>query len=57
MTDKKFIKTSDLETKEKLLSLGYILISDNNNIATFLNEARAEFTELKKVAYSDILSI
>lgn len=57
MNDKKFIKTSDIETKETLLSLGYKIISEDNGIAVFINEARAEFTELKKVAYSDILSI
>ena len=32
-----FIKTSDKETKEKLIELGFVLLSENGGVATFLN--------------------
>lgn len=53
-----FIKTSDIKTKEKLLNLGYELISDNNNISTFLNDVNLQFdkNEIKNAIYSNMLT-
>lgn len=60
---KKFIKTSDSDTKETLLKLGFRLISeDSNGISTFLNDATKVVTyddksKNMKYSYSNILSI
>jgi hypothetical protein len=56
-----FIKTTDKETAEKLMSLGFQLVSQSNGIYTFLNQAPTNFnfdeTDKKKVAYTNILSM
>ena len=33
-----FIKVSDPETKNKLLSLGYVVLSESGGVTTFLNQ-------------------
>lgn len=32
-----FIKTKDIETKDKLIECGYVLLSEENGVYTFLN--------------------
>lgn len=59
--DKKFIKTTDTETANKLVAYGYKLISHIGSVYTFLNEAPAglKFEEFdkKKVVYDNKLML
>lgn len=52
-----FIKTSDEETKNKLLSEGFKLVSQDGNISTFLNDKVISFDDKSKIQYSNMLSI
>lgn len=56
-----FIKTTDKETVDKLMLLGFQLISHVGDMYTFLNQPtkNASFDEVdkKKYAYSNILSM
>lgn len=56
-----FIKTTDKETADKLMLLGFQLISHVGDMYTFLNQPpkNASFDEVdkKKYAYSNILSM
>jgi hypothetical protein len=56
-----FIKTTDKETADKLMSLGFQLVSQSGSVYTFLNQAPANFNfdeaDKKKVAYTNILSM
>ena len=58
---KKFIKTADKITADKLVAYGFKLISHIGNIYTFLNEAPTNFTfntiDKTKIAYDDKLSL
>ena len=52
-----FIKTSDKETKELLLSEGFKLISQEGSIYTFLNDKTFSFEDKgKKIQYSNMLT-
>ena len=52
-----FIKTKDEETKNTLISLGYILQSKDGEIYTFLNDRTLSFDDKQlKVTYSDVLT-
>lgn len=52
-----FIKTSDPETQEKLISEGFKLISQDGNVATFLNDRTLTFDNTnKKIQYSNMLT-
>ena len=56
---KNFIRTTDAETKKKLFVLGYQLISENDNVAIFLNNVHnATFSENTdmKLAYTNNLT-
>ena len=59
--DKKFIKTTDAETANKLISFGFTLVSHIGNIYTFINETPKNFTfesvDSKKLVYDNILSL
>ena len=59
--DKKFIKTADTETANKLLMLNFKLVSHIGNIYTFLNETPKNLTfesvDKTKIVYDNILSI
>ena len=59
--EKKFIKTTDKETADKLMSAGFQLVSQSNNIYTFLNQLPNNFNfevaDKKKVAYTNTLNI
>lgn len=53
-----FIKTSDKETKEKLLKEGFKMVSQDGNVVTFLNDHTFSFENTnKKIQYSNMLSI
>lgn len=55
-----FIKTTDKETADKLISAGFQLVSQNGTY-TFLNQLPKNFNfnevDTTKVAYSNILSM
>lgn len=55
-----FIKTTDKETADKLISLGFQLVSQGNGIYTFLNQSQKHFNfdgiDKKKMAYTNILN-
>lgn len=59
--EKKFIKTTDKETADKLISAGFQLVSQSGSAYTFLNQLPTNFTfnevDKKKMAYSNILNI
>lgn len=52
-----FIKTSDKETKENLLKEGFKLVSQDGNVATFLNNHSLTFENTNnKIRYSNMLT-
>lgn len=52
-----FIKTSDKETKERLLKEGFKLVSQDGNVATFLNNHSLTFENTNnKIQYSNMLT-
>ena len=59
--EKKFIKTTDKETANKLIFAGFQLVSQTNNMYTFLNQSPRNFSfddaDKKKVVYTDTLNI
>lgn len=58
---KKFIKTTDTETANKLIAFGFKLASHIGSIYTFLNEAPQNLTfdsvDKTKIVYDDKLSL
>ena len=56
-----FITTTDQETAERLISIGFQLVSQNGDAYTFLNELPNNFNfdeaSKKKIAYTNILSM
>ena len=58
---KKFIKTTDIETANKLKSLGFKMISDIGNVYTFLNDVPQKLNfdsvDKTKFVYDDKLSL
>ena len=58
MEKQKFIKVKDQETKQQLMDLGYKLLSDQNGIATFLNDlSRPQSFSCKKMVYTNKMEI
>jgi hypothetical protein len=59
--NKKFITTTDKETADKLIFVGFQLVSHNDNVYTFLNQLPKNFNfdeiDKKKMTYTNILSI
>lgn len=55
-----FIKTTDKETADKLILLGFQLMSQSNGIYTFLNQSSKNFNfdevDKKKMAYTNMLN-
>lgn len=52
-----FIKTSDKEAKEKLLKEGFKLVSQDGNVATFLNNHPLTFENTNnKIQHSNMLT-
>ena len=58
MNNSKFIKVSDEDTKKELIRLGFTKISEDENMAVFLNDRPTLTFDNKnmKVAYSNILT-
>ena len=58
---KQFIKTTDNETANKLIALGFNLISHSGNVYTFLNEAPQKLNfdsvDKTKIVYDNKLSL
>lgn len=55
-----FIKTSDYETAEILIRIGFQKIDEQNGIYTFLNSEKMQFSndiDKRKIQYSNMLSI
>lgn len=61
MKNKKFIKTTDTETANKLITFGFRLVSNIGNIYTFLNELPQnisfESVDQTKIVYDNKLSL
>lgn len=59
--DKKFIKTTDTETANKLIAFGFKLVSQIGNVYTFLNETPQKLNfnsvDKTKIAYDNKLSL
>lgn len=52
--DKKFIRCTDPETIEKLKQMNFVLVSESNGIATFINDVTKPITfDKKKMAYTN----
>ena len=59
MSKGNFIKTSDVETKNMLLALGFELISEDGSVSTFLNNSALTFNDKEKdmkITYSNLLT-
>lgn len=58
---KKFIKTTDVETANKLTAYGFKLVSHIGNIYTFLNEVSTNLNfdaiDKKQIVYDNKLSL
>ena len=58
---KKFIKTTDAETANKLIVYGFKLVSHISDVYTFLNDAPKNFTfeavDHTKIVYDNKLSL
>jgi hypothetical protein len=59
--DNKFIKTTDTETANKLIAIGFKLITHIGDVYTFLNEPPQNMTfesvDQTKIAYDNKLSL
>ena len=59
--EKKFIKTTDKATADKLITAGFNLVSNIAGVWTFQNVLPRNFSfenfDKKKIAYTNILSI
>jgi hypothetical protein len=58
--EKKFIKTTDTDTANKLTAYGFKLVAHIGNIYTFLNEASKlnfDAIDKKMIVYDDKLSL
>ena len=60
MPNYNFIKAFDQDTADKLMKLGFQLVDSSNNVYTFLNTNKIQFSneiDLNKVKYSNILHV
>lgn len=59
--DKKFIKTTDKQTAERLIAFGFRLVSQVGNLYTFLNDVPKGFNfesvDTKMIVYDNLLSL
>lgn len=59
--DKRFIKTTDCETANKLIALNFKLVSHIGSVYTFLNEVPQKLTfesvDKTKIVYDNKLSL
>lgn len=51
-----FIKTTDEETKNKLLAEGFVLAGCSNGEYTFINDINVKFSNNENIVYSDKLT-
>ena len=60
MKDAKFIVVQDANTASKLMSAGFQIVSQVNNIYTFMNVVPKHFKfeniDIKKLAYTNMLA-
>lgn len=60
MKDAKFIIVQDIDTANKLLSAGFQLVTQINNVYTFMNVVPKHFKfeniDIKKLAYTNMLA-
>ena len=60
MKDAKFIIVQDVDTANKLLSAGFQLVTQINNVYTFMNAVPKHFKfeniDIKKLAYTNMLA-
>ena len=60
MKDAKFIVVQDLNTAKTLISAGFQIVSQINNIYTFMNVIPKHFKfdniDIKKLAYTNVLT-
>lgn len=56
--DKKFIRTTDKDTAEQLIELGFKLLSQSNGAWTFINEPKSIKFDAKpmRLTYSNVLT-
>lgn len=54
-----FIRTTDEDTKSKLLELGFVLVSENNGYAIFVNETKLNFSsiDLTQLQFTNMLYV
>lgn len=58
MEQKKFINTSDEETRQKLLEEGFVEVKNSNGVYTFVIGEKQNFSvDKKKVTFSNNLCI
>lgn len=58
MKEYNFIRTKDSETKSRLIKEGFQLVSDNDGVATFINDmSNMKFNDNPKVQYTNMLCI
>lgn len=59
--DKKFIKTTDRKTADRLIASGFRLVSQIGSVYTFLNEVPKNFNfdkvDRKQIVYDNKLSL
>ena len=60
MKDAKFIIVQDMDTANKLVSAGFQLVAQINNVYTFMNVVPKHFKfeniDIKKLAYTNMLA-
>ncbi len=60
MKDAKFIVVQDINTANKLISAGFQLVTQINNVYTFINVVPKHFKfeniDIKKLAYTNMLA-
>lgn len=54
-----FIRTTDAETKNQLINLGFKLVSQDGNSFIFINDKNLsfEYSNKDKIKYTNILSV
>ena len=57
MEKKNFVRTTSHETAQKLMSLGFTLISNSGSEYIFLNNGKATFEKLECAAYTNKLNV
>jgi len=55
MNEKPFIKTTDKETAEKLIKLGFSLITQLNDVYIFANDSITTFDRNDKLEFTNIM--